>query len=189
MRRVVIPVLMIMSLLLSGCSESERNTKRIDEARAKIAEAESMSFLAAVCAEMEDTRFECVLRVSHSGEETVIEVVEPELIAGIRARVSDGDAAIEYDGMILALGGAWEDTISPIAAMPMLIDAVTKGYIGQTWTETQGNRELIAAQSYISDQSYMQLWFDGETMVPVNAELVVEGKVVVKCAIEEFTTN
>lgn len=189
MRRVIIPALMIMSLLLTGCGETAKLEKQLEDFRAEISEAENISFLAHVCAEMETTQFECVLRVNRQGDVTTIEVVEPELIAGISAQISGDDSALVYDGMILSLGNAMEKAISPIAAMPQIIDAVTKGHVTAIWTEEEGEKALVAAQTYVSDVSYMKLWFEKDSMTPVNAELVVEGAVVVKCRIDDFTKD
>lgn len=189
MRRVIIPALMIMALLLGGCGETEKLERQLESFRAEVAQAENLSFLAHVSAEMETTQFECVLRVVRQGEKTTIEVVEPELIAGISAEISGDDAAIIYDGMILSLGSAMENAVSPIAAMPQIIDAVTKGHVTSIWTEQEGEREIVAAQTYLSDVSYMLLWFEKDSMTPIYAELVVEGAVVVKCKIEDFTKD
>lgn len=98
MRRVIAPVLMIIALLLGGCGESERLEKQLAEAREGWCAAESISVTADVTAELGDSTFKCRLLCTHSSDETVVEVLSPENIAGIRARLKDGETKLEYDG-------------------------------------------------------------------------------------------
>ena len=88
--------LMITAIFLGGCSHEEKLQSRLDERRQEIADSEHVSFRANVSVELTDSVFACVLQVERAGDEIVVEAVEPEIIAGIRARVSGQGAAIEY---------------------------------------------------------------------------------------------
>ena len=90
---------------------------------------------------------------------------------------------------MLAIGDEVLGELSPISAMPLVLDALGEGFVDMVWTETQGQTELIAAQCYVSEDEYMKIWFEAENLTPVNAELVSGGKVVVKCRIEDFKTG
>lgn len=182
----VFPVLMIIALLLAGCGESEKLKEGLEEARENWAAAQSISFTAAVTAELSGSVFECTLRCSRSGEETVVEVLAPEIIAGISARIGSEGAELEYDGLILALGDAVKGEVSPVNAMPTVLSALLEGHVTGIWRESEGEKALIAAECYVSDSEYVKLWLD-ENWIPVYSELVSGGKAVVKCTIEEFT--
>ena len=179
--------LMITAIFLCGCDSEDRMQQRLDERRQEIADSEYVSFRANVSAELTESVFDCALDVERSGGETVIEVIQPEIVAGIKARVSHDGAFLEYEDMVLVIGDAVLGELSPMAAMPLVLDALGKGYADMMWTETQGQTELIAMQCYVSENEYMRIWFEAENLTPVNAELVSGGKVVVKCRIEDFT--
>lgn len=179
--------LMITALFLCGCGNEDRMQQRLDGRRQEIAQAEHVSFCAHVSTELTDSVFDCVLEVERSGGGTVIEVTRPEIVAGIKARVSDEGAFLEYEDMVLVIGDAILGEVSPVAAMLPLLQSMSDGFVDMVWLETRGQTELIAAQCYISEDEYMKIWFEAENLTPVNAELVSGGKVVVKCCIEDFT--
>ena len=179
--------LMITAILLCGCDSEDRMQQRLDERRQEIEQSQYVGFRANVSAELTDSVFDCVLEVERSGGETVITVTQPEIVAGIRARVSGDEAFLEYEDMVLVIGDAVLGEVSPVAAMLPLLQAMSDGFVDMVWLETQGQTELIAAQCYVSEDEYMKIWFEAENLIPVNAELVSGGRVVVKCRIEDFT--
>ena len=178
---------MITALFLGGCGDEEKLQNKLDEARREIAEAQIVRFCPRVSVALTETVFDCTIKVERIAGETLIEVLQPEIIAGIRAGHSDDGAALEYEDMVLAIGDAVLGEVSPVAAMPLVLDALGSGYTDMVWTETQGQTELVAAQCYVSEDEYMKIHFEAENMTPVNAELVSGGRVVVKCRIEDFT--
>lgn len=184
----VLPVLMIIALLLAGCGDSEKLEDELEKARESWSAAECLSLTAAVTAELSGSVFECTLRCSRSGEETVVEVIAPELIAGISARIDADGSELEYDGLILTLGDAMKGEVSPVTAMPTILNALLEGHVTGIWCESEGEKELIAAECYVSDTEYVKLWFD-ESFVPLCSELVSGGRAVVKCTIQEFTKD
>lgn len=187
MRRVVIPVLMMIGLLFCGCGEGEKLEKGLEQARVNWAEAESVTITADVTAELTESSFSCNLLCTRSGEETMVEVLSPENIAGIKARLSEDAAEIEYDGLILAVGDAGKGEISPLRALPMLLDALLTGHVRSIWAETEETGQLAAAEIFISETEYARIWFDRENFAPLHAELVSDGRAVVKCEIKSFT--
>ncbi len=187
MRRVIVPALMIIALLLGGCGESDKLREELDEARAEWNSEETVSFTANVTAELSGSSFQCTLLCTHSAEETVVEILSPEIIAGIKARLKDGETEIEYDGIILAVGDPMKGEISPLSAMPMIMEALLSGHVTGLWTESEGDTEMVAAEVYISENEYAKLWFDTENYTLIHAELVSGAKAVVKCEIVSFT--
>lgn len=187
MKRVIAPVLLIIALFLSGCGESERMEASLEEARAGWAGAESISFTADVVADMGDSVFECSLKCTRSDGENLVEILSPDSIAGISARLKDGEAQIEYDGLILAIGSSMESRVSPISAMPVLMEAMLKGNVTGIWAENDGEQKLAAAEVFVAEGEYAKLWFDTESFAPCHGELVIDGQAVVKCGIKSFT--
>ena len=187
MRQVIVPVLMIISLLLGGCRENDKLQRELDGAREEWAAANSLSFTASVTAELSDSVFECVLECTKSEETLVVEIKSPENIAGIRARLSEGKTELEYDGLILAVGDPMKGEISPLSAMPIIMQALTEGHAMRIWPERDGEQEMLCAEVYVSESDCAKLWFDRENCNFVHAELVSDGRAVVKCEIVSFT--
>ncbi len=186
-RRVIAPVLMILALLLGGCGEEKALERDFQEARSRWQAAENLGFTAEICAELGEGVFNCSLRCTHGGGETVVEILSPEGIAGIKARLSEGETRLEYDGIILALGDPMVGESSPLAAMPLIISALLEGHVNYIWTETEDERSLAAAEVYVDENTSLSLWFQRENFALTHAELVSGGRAVVKCQITDFT--
>lgn len=186
MRRVIVPALMIIALILGGCGSGGLE-KDFEEARKQLAEAEKLSFTADVTAELSGSVFECRLLCTRSKGETLVEVIAPENISGIKARLGEGEAHIEYEGIILAIGDPTKGECSPISAVAAIMSALVEAPLSLIWKEKAQERELIAGEFYVSETESARLWFSKENYSLVHAELVSEGQAVVKCRIEEFT--
>ncbi len=182
----VLPVLMIIALVLSACGESAALENSLAEARERWAQGDSIGFTAEVITESEQSRFDCTLSVSRRGEEISVEVLSPENLAGIKARLGDGETELEYDGLILAVGNGVGET-SPLGAMPLLADALAVGHVRSLWRESDGERSLVVAEVYVSETDYALVWFEEENFAPVHMELVSGANTVVKCKILSFT--
>ena len=187
MRRYLLPALMI-SLLLSGCGSAGVQQK-IAEQNEKLAAAEELSFTADITANIGDEVFECSLACAFDKETVTAEVLAPESVAGVRARVADGSVALEYEGLSLGVGTAGLDSITPIGAVPLLVQALRSGFLQRCWTERDGDRTLLVAQIYVSDLAALTLWYDGETLTPIHGEFSRDGAVVLRCEIKDFTYN
>ena len=187
MRRYLLPALMI-SLLLSGCG-SAGVQRKIAEQNQRFAAAEALSFTADVTANLGAEVFDCTLACAFAGEAVTVEVLAPESVAGIRARVEDGSVALEYEGLSLGVGTAGLDDITPVGAGPLLIQALRSGFLQRCWTERDGDRALLVAQVYDSDLAALTLRYDGETLTPLHWEVSQDGAVVLRCEIRDFTYN
>lgn len=187
MKRIAVPALMIMALLLVGCAKSGGLEKSFEEERIKWTQAKGLSFTADIVTELGDSVFECTLQCSREGEDIVLELIEPENIAGIRARLGEDAAQIEYEGIILAVEDASIGETSPVSAAAKIMRALTGSPLTQIWTETAQEQELIVTELYISENEYARLWFLKENFSLIHAELVSDGRSVVKCSVVSFT--
>ena len=187
MRRYLLPALMI-SLLLSGCGGADAQRK-IAEQHQRFADAQALSFVADVTADLGSEVFDCSLACAFEQETVTVEVLAPESVAGVRARVADGSLALEYEGLSLGVGTAGLDDITPVGAGPLLVQALRSGFLQRCWTERDGDRDLLVAQVYVSDLAALTVWYDGETLAPVHGEFSQDGAVVLRCEIRDFTYN
>ena len=111
-----------------------------------------------------------------------VTVNEPEEIAGVSAVYDEDTLSLEYEGLILPAPVTGE--VSPITALPELLDALENGYEALSWSE--GEDTYVSLEP--SDGLGVTVRFNsgGE---PVWAELLVGGESAVQCEITEFTVN
>ena len=58
-------------------------------------------------------------------------VLSPKLIAGVKAHVLPGKDSLEYDGMILDAVELTEDGLTPLSALPAMLECMKNGYVTQ----------------------------------------------------------
>ena len=75
--------------------------------------------------------------------ETTLTITAPENIAGVTARILEGETALEYDGMRVETGPLDDSGMSPVDAVPVLMDYVQEGFIAECGMEAQGESEVL----------------------------------------------
>lgn len=193
-RRMISCVLM-MTLLLAGCGKSgddspEELAARI---RAEYLSLSGWTAQAELCADYGEQVFEFAVDAAwERGGDTVITVTQPELIAGITARIREGETYLEYDGAGLSLGMLDPDGTTPVSALPALIDCVTGGYMARcVWTGEGDERELAVLchdpGSTSKEGVAYSLYFDPSAHTLKRAEVSVDGVLRLRVQFTEFT--
>ncbi len=184
MRRLLLPVLM-MTLLLSGCGGAAPE-RRMKELKQTLAAAQSVTMTADVTASLENEVFSCTMDCAARPDAITVEVRAPESIAGIRAVVDAEGSRIEYGDISLGVGGQ-ADVPAPVTALPLLLNALKSGSTLRTWTEREGEREIVVREYYLTDDTSLAVWLDAETLYPLHAEFRQGGAVTIRCEITQFT--
>lgn len=179
-KRVAISVLTMTCGLLAGCGgQSQQET--FETLRAPIAAAEEIRLAARLQTErteqVETYGLECVRRE----DAWEVTVTEPEILAGITARLSDEETALIYGEVMLPAGELTAEGIPPVGAVPVMVEALRDGALDSVWTENGA----LAAKLIYDDEVDVTVWFDGEDR-PCRAELSEQGVVRAKCTLEEF---
>ena len=196
MRKLMSCVLM-MTLLLAGCNAGGSGEESPDDLAAQI-RGEYLSLSAwtatvSVTADYGERVYDFVLDVSWEKEgETVLTVVEPELIAGITARLKKDGAYLEYDGASLSTGPLTGEGMTPLEAVPFLMEQLTSGYMArcdyETWDEQQVLRvDCRDPEGEEGTGSECALFFDPDTHDLLRAELSYDGAVVLTAEFTDFT--
>ena len=167
MRKGVCVPMIALCLLLAGCSMT-----------------------AVVSCTQEDQRWEATLQCEYipDGESTV-EVLEPETIAGVRAKLSDTDWSLEYEGNVLNIGPLSDEEISPVASLPRLMNALRDGWLleenQEKWGEVPCLR-ITVDQSGVQDGKILStLWLRQDDGTPLRGEISVDGEIILTA---EFTS-
>lgn len=195
MRRLMSCVLM-MTLLLAGCKaggggESAENLAA--QIRAEYLALSGWSSTVDLTAEYSEKVFEFTVDVRWEREgETVLTVTAPDLIAGITARIAEGETVLEYDGAGISLGLLDGGGLTPVTAIPALMDAVQTGYMAESsFAEEDGARRLkvVCRDPNLAPQEGTEytLYFDVDTHALLGAEASVAGVTVLTARFTDFT--
>ena len=160
MQRKAIAALMISLLLLSACGRGAGEQKF--EAFRDTLTGQLVTTTAQVRVQRGDT------------------VTAPEQAAGVTARLRDGASTLAFDDIILPAGDLNGAGLTPLTALPYVVEAIRSGYVDLTWTEDG----LQVVQLITDDHTAVRLYLDGT--VPQCAELSVDDTLCLRCTIENW---
>ena len=193
MRRLLSCVLM-MTLLLSGCKGSGGSSPEAAALvlRAKYENLAGWSSTVDVTAGVGDKVFDFTLDASWQKEgETVLTIIAPELLAGITARIADGETVLEYDGAGLSLGLLDGRGLTAVSAVPWVMEQIAGGYMAKcAWAGE--NKELLQItfrdpEAEANAGTEFRVTFDRETLALNGAEVSVDGAAVLTVVFRNFT--
>lgn len=190
MRRKNCVPMIALCLVLAGCGEATKETTAADLRQLYQGEG-GCTMTAAVRCDQEGRAWEGKLRCDYVPEgESTVEVLEPELIAGVKAIVSPDGFAISYEGQTLNIGALTEEELSPADCLPRLMEALRSGWLleenKETWNETECIRLMVDQTGSGDGKLVSTLWLRLEDGAPVHAELAVEEEVIFTVEFTEF---
>ena len=197
MRRRLCALMMILPLL-AGCGGGDKEGGNSAEELALAIRTEYLAMTACaatvdITADYGQRVYEYTLAVSWQKEgETLLTVTAPENIAGITARIKNGSTYLEYDGASLETGTLSGDGLSPMEAVPAMLEYIFSGYIAECDFETEGESQLLwfccrNPESSPGKGTEAAFWFNADTHALARAELLSDGYTVIQCVFTEFT--
>ena len=190
-RKCLICVLMT-TLLLAGCGRAGGNEAE-ELALAIRGEYLAMDRCAAeasVTADYGQRVYRYEMAVSAEGEETVLTLSAPETVAGLTARLSGADSRLEFDGVSVETGPLDGQGLTPVSALPVLLEAARSGYITACALEEDGAVLRVDCGDPAGSPgtgSETVLWFDAATHALIRGEVSVDGFRVILCEFDGFT--
>lgn len=182
----------MMLLLLTGCGGGQEG-KTGAEALAVAIRGEYMamtaySLQAKVNADYGQRVYDFTLSVTSDGEETTVVIREPEMLAGVAARMDGDEGILEYEDLSLETGFLDGESLSPVSALPTLVEAARTQYIDRC-TLADGVLEVHCADTEedAGTGREVTLWFDAQTHALTGGEISQDGRRVITCEITEFT--
>ena len=190
--------LMMTLVLLTGCSGRGQYAEQSAEELALSIRTEYLAM--SVCETTVDITADYGQRVyEYSMEvfwqkngETRLTVTAPDSIAGITARIRDGNSFLEYDGASMETGVLSGTGLSPIEVVPAALNYILSGYIAECDFETVDERELLwfccrDPESEPGVGTEAAFWFDPQSHALTQAEILSDGYCVIRCMFQEFT--
>lgn len=182
----------MMLLLLTGCGGGQEG-KTGAEALAVAIRGEYMamtgySLQAQVNADYGQRVYDFTLSVTSDGEETTVVIREPEMLAGVAARMDGDEGILEYEDLSLETGFLDGESLSPVSALPTLVEAARTQYIDRC-TLADGVLEVHCAdpEEDAGTGREVTLYFDAQTHALTGGEISQDGRRVITCEITEFT--
>ena len=189
MRKLRSVPMIALCLLLSGCGAGEGKELTAEDLRQSYLDAPGCTMTATVRCDQEGLLWEGELKCDYvPGGNSTVEVLSPELIAGVKAIVGE-DLSLSYEGEVLNIAPLTEEDLSPASCLPQLMDALRSGWLleenRETWNETACIR-LMVDQSGKEGKIISTLWLSLADSEPVYAELAVEEEVIFTVEFTEF---
>jgi|GEM_PF-515307 len=187
-------------MMLCGCTaRGDRALEEFAQLRAEQAAATRLVTVARVSADYGERVFEFRLQYSGTCEAGELEILAPQSLEGVTARVSGNAATVRYDGAELNTGSLG-DGLSAAGIVPRLIVEWQSGFADSLTLVRNGagvgRREELIMQSVLvgaSEQSggteggvRQTTRFDAETRIPIRTEVVRDGRVVLTVRYESF---
>lgn len=177
LKRVFFAITLV--ILFTSCS-AERAEQSFVDIRA-VYLAGDVSLCADISADYGDRRCEYSVRYTGDGKSGEISVLQPEEICGISAKISDnGSVTLKCDDVLLDTGLIYGAGISPMEAVPLIVNAVREGYVVAVYTEKVGDSEYIAAEINATAagetvETIYTVWFSAEDKMLRKAEIMADG--------------
>ena len=149
-----------------------------------VSSTENISFSAHVSAQYDDKTAEFTLGYEQTKDTASVSVVEPELLSGIKAKLSGESLSLEYDGAMLDIGTLDDAELSPVSALPLIVCAMRDGHLEISWVEG----DMIAARIIPADDYVVTRWIDS-SLTPCSAEISYKEKTVVSVEISDWTVS
>lgn len=161
-------LVVVLIFIPTGCSAKGTPMQDAIIFRTKLMETGSCSFTAEITANYEDRQYGFTMACSYEAEQTVLEVLAPENIAGITAYVKENDTRLQFDGTELTFGAMANGNISPVSSPWLLTQCWVGEYIAFAAKEEETER-ITYLRGYDEEELTVDTWFSEG--VPVYAEV------------------
>ncbi len=191
MRRLLLCVPMI-ALLLTGCGQAGGNDAEelALEIRGEYLEQVPWTAQASITADYGRRVYQYELSAAWDGEETILTISAPETVAGITARLQEETGVLEYDGLSVETGPLNQEGLTPISALPALLEAARSGYITACALDGETGELRIDCgdpEGTPGEGTEVSLWFNMESHALTRGEISVDGFRVILCELTQFT--
>ena len=188
MRKKIYVPMIALCLLLTSCSDAGEESSA--SLRDRYHEMSGCTMEAAIVCDQEGMEWEASLRCEYvPGGESVVEVLAPETIAGVKAVVSDSDWSLEYEGECLNAGAISSEGISPAACLPRLMNALRDGWLleenEESWNEVPCLRLCVDQSGTQNGKIVSTIWLRQDDGMPLRGEISVDGEIILTA---EFTS-
>ena len=186
--------MMTLLLLLAACGGGAGGDResQIADLRDRYHDCTGCVMEARVSCDQEGLAWAAELRCDYvPGGESVVEVLSPETIAGVKAVLSDTDWRLAYEDASLNAGTLSDEEISPAACLPRLMSALRDGWLleenEEEWNGVPCLR-LTVDQTGVKDGKILStVWLRQTDGTPVRGEIAVDGEILLTADFTSFS--
>ena len=187
---VFVPMILLLALLLAGCGKDGQRTA--EGLRSRFVEMSGCDMEAAVTCDQYASPWRGVFRCAYTPDgESVVEVLEPETIAGVRAVVDGEKQSLRFDGQNLDAGAVSDEAISPAACLPRMMDALRGGWLleenPEEWNGVPCRRLALDQSGERTEKIEFVFWLRQEDGIPLRGEIAVDGETVLTAEFTNFS--
>ena len=191
-KALLFALMMTLCLSLTGCGGETAEKQETEELQMKFQNLSAATVEAELTCHYGDEVRTYTLRCSYTPEESTVEVLAPEDLAGISATLAGEALTLQYDGILLDAGTYSGTEISPMWAVPSMLRAMGQGYPLETGREALGETECLRVTFEMTSsdggKQYTAVWFD-ENGIPLQGEITLEETVVYTAVLTQFTAE
>ena len=192
-RKLCTPMIALAcALILGGCVGEQADNELALALRSDFLSMESCSGAMTVTADYGQRVCSYGLGfTSNRKDGMTLTVTAPEEVAGIKAHIAAGETFLEFDGIQLETGPLNPDGLSPLDALPAILTAVQSGYLAETGSEQEGERDTLRLccrdpEKEPGEGLETVLWFDKEQKTLLRGELRQDGASILQCEFSSF---
>ena len=190
MRRLLLCVPMI--ILLAGCGPAKvsQGEELALVIRGEYLEEAPWTASVSITADYGRRVYQYELEAAWDGAETTLTLTAPETVAGITARLEAGGSLLEYDGTVLETGSLNGEGLTPLSAIPALVEAARSGYITAVSLDGEAGTLRMDCgdpEGEPGEGTETSLWFDADSHALVRGEISLDGFRVILCEFTQFT--
>ncbi|WP_251316306.1 hypothetical protein [Flintibacter muris] len=192
MRKCLVCVLMIILLTGCGAAEGSEAEELALTIRGEYLAIDSCAVQAAITADYGQRVYQYEMAAAVNGDETVLTLSAPETVAGLTARITGEDGLLEFDGVAVETGPLDGQGLTPVSALPALLEAARSGYITACALEEDGALLRVDCGDPAGSPgrgTETVLWFDAATHALVRGEVSVDGFRAILCEFTGFTAG
>ena len=183
---------LLLCTILCGCVGDQGDNDLTLELRADFLSRTGCTGTMDLTADYGQRVYEYTVEFSETEEDGLsVTITAPEEVAGITAHITDGQTALEYDGVQVETGPLNSDGLSPMDALPAFFGAMESGYMAETGTEMIGETEVLRICCRDPELDPGQgletvLWFDKAQKTLLQGEVRSDGSTVIRCEFSAF---
>lgn len=193
-RKTGLLCVLMMTLLLCACRAGDSNSpqERALSIRTNYLSAPGCTAQVKLTADYGRRVYHYEGTVTVSDRETLLTLTAPAEVAGVTARLSKESEQLEYDGAVVETGPLSHEGLTPLGAVPAVLEAARSGFMDSSTWETLDDATVLRVLCRDPSLSPGQglettLWFAPDSGALLLGELTLDGQQIVRCEFEQFT--
>lgn len=124
------------------------------------------------------------------GGESTVDVLAPETVAGVKAKLYGTELRLEYEDLCLNAGTLSDEDLSPAACLPQLMGALRDGWLleenEEIWNDVPCLRIAVDQTGPKDGKIVSTVWLRQDDGKPLRGEIAVDGEIILTAEFTRF---